>query len=136
MNLLAFATSALLLPAAALHLLWALGFWIPIRNEAQLARAVVGARGITRMPGAVPCALVAVALFFAALLPHLSWFPYRHLLLSSFAMVFLLRGAAAYLPIWRAMVPEQPFATLDTRLYGPLCLIIGASLLILTVQGY
>jgi len=35
--------SAILIVIAALHLLWALGYWSPIRIEA--ARAVVGTRG-------------------------------------------------------------------------------------------
>lgn len=136
MSLLAYVLSTLLLIPAALHLLWAMGYWTPIRDEAQLARSVVGAPGITRMPGAVACALVAVVLFFAALLPHLVWFPYRNLLQSGFAAVFLLRGSAAFLPAWRRLVPEQPFATLDRRFYGPLCLLLGTGFLILTVKGY
>ncbi len=136
MSTLAFALSGLLLIPAALHLLWAIGFWTPIRDEAQLARAVVGAPGITRMPGALACAVVAVGLFFAALLPHLGWFPLRTQLLTVFGAIFVLRGGAAFLPAWRKLVPEQPFASLDRRLYGPLCLLIGTGFLILTVKGY
>ncbi len=136
MSLLAFAISSLLLIPAALHLLWAIGYWTPIRDEAQLARAVVGAPGITRMPSAVACAVVAVGLIFAALLPHLGWFPFRKLLLSLFAAIFLLRGGAAFLPVWRKLVPEQRFATLDRRFYGPLCLLVGTGFLFLTLKGY
>ena len=50
---LAYGASAALIVIAAVHLLWALGFWWPIKDEAALARAVVGTKGIDRMPGAV-----------------------------------------------------------------------------------
>ncbi len=124
--------SAVLIVLAALHLLWALGWWFPLAEERALARAVVGARGIERMPGAVPSSLVVVALLFAAAWP---WFGPSGLKTSGLAaltLVFLGRGAASYLPAWRRIVPEQPFATLDRRAYGPLCLALGAGFLILT----
>jgi hypothetical protein len=114
---------------AALHLLWAVGFWFPIRDEAALARAVVGARGITKMPGAGPCALVAMALVFLISVIHWPDVAARLWLLRAAAAVFLLRGVATYTPGWRGIVPEQPFARLDQRIYGPLCLVIGAGLL-------
>ncbi|TNF58522.1 MAG: DUF3995 domain-containing protein [Rhodobacteraceae bacterium] len=119
------AITILLIPAAALHLLWAIGYWMPLRDEAALSRAVLGRRDVARMPGAVPCALVAVALFFAALLPHWTWFPGRVPLLGLIAAAFVLRGLAAYAPPWRRLVPEEPFATLDRRYYGPFCLTLG-----------
>ncbi len=135
MTWLAVLISALLFVPAALHLLWAIGAWVPIRDEAALARATVGAPGISKMPGPVPCALVFVALSFAAALPHLTTFPLRTLLLPAIAAVFLLRGIAAYLPAWRKLVPEEPFATLDQCYYGPLCLVLGASFLLFTLTG-
>ena len=135
MTWLAVLISALLFVPAALHLLWAIGAWVPIRDEAALARATVGAPGISKMPGSIPCALVFVALSFAAALPHLTTFPLRTLLLPAIAAVFLLRGIAAYLPAWRKMAPEEPFATLDQRYYGPLCLALGASFLLFTLTG-
>jgi len=135
MTWLAVLISALLFVPAALHLLWAIGAWVPIREEAALARATVGAPGISKMPGPIPCALVFVALSFAAALPHLTTFPLRTLLLPAIAAVFLLRGIAAYLPAWRKLVPEEPFATLDQRYYGPLCLVLGASFLLFTLTG-
>lgn len=135
MTWLAVLISALLFFPAALHLLWAIGAWVPIRDEAALARATVGAPSITKMPGPIPCAVVFVALSFAAALPHLTTFPLRSLLLLGIAVVFLLRGIAAYLPAWRKLVPEEPFATLDQRYYGPLCLVLGASFLLFTLTG-
>ncbi len=135
MTWLAVLISALLFVPAALHLLWAIGAWVPIRDEAALARATVGAPGISKMPGPIPCSLVFVALSFAAALPHLTTFPLRTLLLPAIAAVFLLRGIATYLPAWRKLVPEEPFATLDQRYYGPLCLVLGASFLLFTLTG-
>jgi hypothetical protein len=124
------ATITLVLGAlAGLHILWALGVWWPIRNEAGLARAVVGRPGIVRMPGAVPSALVAVALMWAAAWPWLGpdLGPGRNRTgLAMLVLVFALRGVAAWLPQWRRIWPEPAFARLDRRYYGPLCLVLAA----------
>lgn len=135
MTLLATLLSLILLIPAALHLLWAIGYWTPIKDEVALARATVGAKGIDRMPPAIPCAVVAMALLFAAILPHIPAFPMHALLMSGAAAVFLLRGLIAYTPIWRKTFCEEPFATLDTRFYSPLILAIGAAFLTLRLQG-
>lgn len=129
------ALSGVLVVIAALHLLWALGFWWPIRDETELARAVVGGRGITHMPGALPCAIVAVALAFFASLPWTPLFPMQANLMFLIALVFLVRGAVTYLPAWRRLRPAEPFARLDRRVYGPLCLAIGAGFLFLVING-
>lgn len=122
--------SVVLIAVAAVHVLWGAGYWFPIREEAALARAVVGARGITHMPGALPCATVAVALLFLA---GALWWPtgsQRQSVLWLAAVVFLVRGIVAYTPFWRRIAPEQPFARLDRWYYAPLCLVIGVGLLI------
>ncbi|SIN79364.1 DUF3995 domain-containing protein [Vannielia litorea] len=124
--------SFVLVVLAALHLMWALGRWFPLGDERALARAVLGARGVEAMPGAVACALVVVALIFAAAWVWLPVHPVTVLGLAVLTAVFLARGAAAYVAAWRRLVPEEPFATLDRRIYGPLCLGIGAGFLILT----
>ena len=121
--------------AAVLHLAWALGLWIPLRDETALARAVVGSKGISRMPGAVPCAVVAVALAFVASLPWTPNFPFQPWLMAAAAFVFFARGTAAYVPAWRTLVPEPAFAHLDTRLYGPVCLFLGTGLTLLVFLG-
>ena len=136
MTALAFLLAAVLVALAVLHLAWALGHVTPMEDEAALARAVVGTRGITRMPGAVPCALVAMALTFCAILPLDPRIPGRALLMPVIAAVFLARGIAPYVPAWRRLTPEEPFATLDRRFYGPLCLGLGAVYLILTMKGF
>ncbi len=131
MTLLAVAVALVLLLAAGFHLAWALGLWIPIRDEATLARTVVGAKGIEKMPGAVPCALVAVALVFTASLPFTPHFPFQPLLLLGAGFVFLARGAATYVPAFRKLAPEPEFTRLDTRVFGPLCLGLGFCLMLL-----
>jgi hypothetical protein len=135
MTVVAQALSAVLALIAAIHVLWGIGLWVPIRDEAPLARTVVGAAGIERMPGAVPCALVAVALMAGI---TWIWLPpdgLRQLGLAAGAAIFSVRGVLAYLPVWRRLTPVQPFATLDRRLYGPLCLLLGAGFLALFIEG-
>ena len=138
MTFLAVILSAVLAAVAALHLLWALGFWWPIRDEAALARAVVGARGIRRMPGAVASSLVVVALLFAA---RWVWLllTVEHWLVTlvglGIAGVYLLRGAASYLGLMARVSPEEPFATLDRHWYAPLCLVLGTGVLLLALAA-
>ena len=122
---LALILSFVLVAIAALHVLWGIGYWLPIKDEAALARAVIGAAGVDRMPGAVPCATVAVALLLAVMC---LWWPpgvWRTLAVGAIGAVFFVRSAAAFIPVWRKLTPEQPFATLDRRYYGPLCLALG-----------
>ncbi len=131
MTILAFGLSCILVVIAAIHLLWALGYWWPLHDKARLARAVVGTKGIESMPGAVPTSLVTVALLFAAAWP---WFPesgLRSAGLLLLALVFQARALAAYAPPWKRMSPEQPFRRLDETLYGPLCIVLGLGFMLL-----
>ncbi len=117
--------SVVLLALSVLHVMWGIGYWFPIQDEAALVRAVAGFSGAEEMPGAVPCALVAVALFMAV---SCLWWPpgpFRFLALIVIGAVFVARGAAAFTPVWRKLTPVEPFATLDRTYYGPLCLVIG-----------
>lgn len=135
MTALALIFAVVILALSLLHLLWAIGFWFPIRDETALARAVVGTPNVRRMPGAIPCAVVAVALMFVASLPFTPAFPGQILFLAGAAVVFGARGGLAYSRIWRDRLTEQPFADLDRRYYGPLCLAIGLVLMIFVVSG-
>ena len=131
MTFLALIASAGLVVIAAVHLLWALGYWWPIKDEAELARTVVGSRGIEKMPGAAACSMVVVALLFAAAWP---WFPdsaLKSLGLFAIAVVFQVRAAAAYAPIMKRLAPEQPFRRLDETYYAPLCIFFGMIFMIL-----
>jgi len=113
---------------AALHFAWGLNIWVPIRDEERLARTVVGAKGVTRMPGMIPCMLVAAGL---CVIIGAVWFPQftlTRLILWIATLVFLGRGVIAYTPLWRKMAPEEPFNTYDQRLYAPLCIALGLGL--------
>ena len=117
--------SAVLIALGVLHVLWGIGYWFPVEDEAQLVRAVAGFSDIEEMPGAVPCALVAVALFMAVTCLWWPPGPFRFLALAVIGAVFVSRGAAAFTPVWRKLTPVEPFATLDRKYYGPLCLALG-----------
>lgn len=139
MTMLAVLLAVLLLAIAALHLAWAAGSTFPAASERDLARMVAGFEGQEHMPPRPASALVAVALataaYVALALASLCAWPLWGWSLAAagiiLAFVFLARGVAAYLPAWRAKVPQEPFATLDRRYYGPLCLVIGAGFTLL-----
>ncbi|WP_411642180.1 DUF3995 domain-containing protein [Loktanella agnita] len=134
MMVLAILMSLILGAVALLHVFWGFGIWLPIRDEAALTRAVVGARGVTRMPGPIPCFLVALALgLVIAALWTQGWMISRIILWLAI-VVFLGRGLLAYTKHWRKMTPEEPFATYDRRIYGPFCLMLAAGLA-LTIFG-
>ena len=123
--ILALVLSFVVILIATLHILWGIGFWFPIEDEGALVRAVVGFSDAEEMPGAVPCALVGVALNMAVVC---LWWPpgaFRFLMLALVGTVFALRGAIAFTPFWRKLTPVEPFATLDRKYYGPLCLALG-----------
>ena len=128
---------------AALHVYWGFGGLWPAVDAGALARTVVGARGVQRMPSLTACATVAAVLIGVGTWPLLVvgvlppvW-PCWLLVATGMAIagVFLARGCAAYWPVWRRRVPEEPFATLDRSLYGPLCLALGLASLTLLWKG-
>lgn len=135
--------AVVLLALAALHAYWGLGGVWPGKDPASCARAIAGFRGITEMPGPGPSFAVAGALalvaFFALAQVGAVAQPLTPLLPTlgtlGAAMVFLGRGVAGFTPAWRKLTPEQPFATLDVRYYSPLCLAIGAGLVVLLFNG-
>ena len=112
---------------ALLHLYWALGGFWPA--------------GIRRMPpvwmtAAVVLALLAAALWplmWAALVPYA--LPQTLVVLGMWvlATVFLLRGIAGYTPVFGPDRVQEPFLSLNRRLYAPLCLVIGAGFVLLIV---
>lgn len=120
---------------AALHFAWGLTIWVPIREEAQLARTVVGAKGVDRMPGMIPCMLVVAGLLLVILSLWLPHYTVTRLVLWIATLVFFGRGVIAYTPLWRKMTPEEPFRSYDTRYYAPLCLVLGTGILITLLGG-
>lgn len=127
-----------LVAIALLHLAWGLGLPWPGADETRRVATVIGMRGVTRMPGLIPCLVVCAALLTVA---ALTWWQAKapgllpQLALLAAACVFLARGVAAWTPGWRAMAPQQPFARLDALVYGPLCLALGAGLVFIALRA-
>lgn len=115
---------------AILHTAWAIGLWVPLRDEACLVRAVVGAQGATRMPGPIPCALVASGLLVVIMSIIADPSAIRSVILIGAGAVLTVRGALAWIPFWRRMTPVEPFATLDRRVFGPLFFLLGVGILV------
>jgi hypothetical protein len=135
---------AQLLAIAALHAYWGLGGVWPARDERSLARMVVGSKGIERMPSRFACLAVAALLAGAAFWPfvltqRLAEFWPRWVTLGggvALAAVFLGRGAISFIPALRRLGPEEPFASLDRRFYGPLCMILGLLFVLLLMRHW
>ena len=133
--------SAVLGITGLVHLAWAFGSTFPYANEQALARAVVGRRGITRMPPMAASAFVALCLFgaslWALLLGRLVEAPVSDWLVAPgglvLAAVFLMRGVIGILPTFEQALPEQPFLRLNRLFYSPLCLLIGLAFFGLTL---
>jgi len=131
-TILAVLTFAVLGCIAALHAYWAFGGRWPGDDDISLARTVVGA---TVMPSSSLTLIVAVLILLAGLLPLVKVALVPGVMppaltqtgLILLAAVFGLRGLASYTPIWSRMHFEEPFATLDRRYFGPLCILLGAA---------
>lgn len=125
---------------AAIHILWAFGLRWPVESERGLVALVVGATGRTQMPGPVKCIGAAAAIFCAGLLalalahpialPGAAALPWAG---AAATLVFLIRGVAAYLPVWRRRFAQEPFATMDRNWYGPLCLLLATGFIVLMI---
>jgi hypothetical protein len=144
MIVLAFALSFVLLLVTALHVYWGIGGIWPGTDAASCARAVGGFRGVDQMPTPTACFAVAACLGLATLWPmalmgvFATPFALQGLALTAFliGLVFLARGIAGYTPAWRRLTPEQPFATNDLRYFSPLCLLLGAGFITLSVTQF
>ncbi len=138
MSTIATLEAGLLAAIAALHVAWGFGVRWPRRDEPALTALVVGYKR-DRMPPPRQCFITAAAIFAAAVVVALIAGSVRlpvapmRATLAGFGVtaVFAARGVAGYLPAWRARFPRQPFATLDRRVYSPLCLAIAATCAIL-----
>ena len=130
--------ASLLAAIAVLHAAWGFGVRWPRRDDAALTALVVGSQR-ERMPPPLHCFLAAGAIFAAAIVvaavSGVVRLPLRQGLVMLLGLgvtaVFAGRGIAGYLPVWRARHPREPFATLDRRIYSPLCLGIALSCTIL-----
>ena len=143
MQTLSILTATVLAVIAVIHTAWGLGIWWPINDETLLARAVVGAPGILKMPAPVACFIVVAALATVVVIVLMlgrvvgaAWIPKWFVLIGGFgaAAVFLARGAVGYLPFWARLTPEAPFRTYDFWAYSPLCLLIGGAIVVLMLN--
>jgi hypothetical protein len=140
MNMLISSLMFIALFAIALaHLAWSLGRTWPIRDEKLLAQTVVGFRDIERMPPrflsfALALASLAAGIFALALADHDSGGPAMSAAAILVSLVFLARGIVGYTPWWRALTPEPNFRLNDTRVYSPLCLLLGLGFIVLALM--
>ncbi|MGH1412865.1 MAG: DUF3995 domain-containing protein [Pelagimonas sp.] len=134
----AIVSSFILTVLAGLHVAWAVGLTWPETSEQDLARRVAGFEGVDRMPPPAASALVALLLLLGChivlVVSGLSnafapdWIydlAIYDLAIWGMVAVFALRGGAIYTRAWRALTPVEPFATMDRRYYGPLCLCLA-----------
>lgn len=126
-----------LLAISMVHFMWAFGSTWPVSDPQTLARTVVGTKGVKRMPSRFLTALVAIAVLAAGIWVLAMTDPSDSIILTlggaGLALVFVGRGVAGFTSAWRALVPEEPFATFDKKLYSPLCLAIGAGFIALVI---
>lgn len=126
-----------LLAVAMVHALWAFGGTWPAGDTKLLARTVVGTKDIEKMPSRVLTLLVAILVFAMGIwaLSMSDPTPDTPLTFGGavLCLIFLARGIAAYTPQWRALTPEEPFASFDKKVYGPLCLWVGFGFAFLTL---
>jgi len=123
-------TFVVLFCVSGLHAYWAFGGRWPGEDDVSLARTVVGTR---EMPSASLTLVVAALVLLASLLPLVKIAPVPSILppvltqtgLALLTAVFGLRGLVTYTLIWRRKAFEEPFATLDRRYFGPLCILLG-----------
>lgn len=133
---LALLLAATLLALAGIHLYWGFGGRWPGHDEASMVEHVVGRTRGMRAPGLLASVAVALALaaggaLVAATLTSTAWDPWLKAARWVLFVVFAGRGLAAYVPPVFRYAEGTPFATLNRRAYGPLCLAIALGILVL-----
>ena len=98
------------------------------QQRVALARAVVG-DGRRHMPPPIACIAVSAVLAFVALWPLCVAAGVTDLPVPQTSVtiggVFVGRGLAGFVPRWRELFSDEPFATRDRRYYSPLCIVLG-----------
>ena len=133
---LALILAATLFALAGVHLYWAFGGRWPGHDEASMVEHVVGRTRGMRAPGLAASVAVALALAIGGALVLGSqvttpWDGWLQAARWGLLAVFAGRGLAAYTPPVFRDAEGTPFATLNRRAYGPLCLAIALGLLVL-----
>jgi len=85
---------------------------------------------LSELSGAAAVVAVMMGGFSESVPDSKPWLAPAGLLL---AVVFLGRGIAGVLPAVERAAPEQPYLSLNRRIYSPLCALVGASFLFLTL---
>ena len=120
--------SAVVFALSFLHFQWGRGITWPEKSEEALARAVVG-DGRRHMPPPIACIAVSAVLAFVALWPLCVAAGVTDLPVPQTSVtiggVFVGRGLAGFVPRWRELFSDEPFATRDRRYYSPLCIVLG-----------
>lgn len=129
-----------LLTVSIAHFLWSVGSPWPIRDPELLSRTVVGNPNIKRVPRLASFVVAVLVLIAAIIGVSLADRQSGGILLTlagvGLALIFGARGIIGYLPAWRARFSLEPFATLDRRIYSPLCLVVAACYLILVISRF
>ena len=126
-----------LLTVAIAHFLWAIGSKWPIRDPQLLAHTVIGVPGVTRVPRlasfVVAVLVLAAAGIGVALADATSGGLPLTLAGAALTALFAARGVVGFTPAWRKRFSLEPFATLDRRIYSPLCLVVAACFAVLVI---
>ena len=133
---LALLLAAALFALAGIHIYWGLGGRWPGHDETSMVEHVVGRTRGMRAPGLVASAAVALGLAVggALVLASLTTTPWDGWLKAARWVLFVVfagRGLATYAPPVFRYAEGTPFATLNRRAYGPLCLAIALGILVL-----
>ncbi len=125
-----------LLAVSMVHMAWAFGATYPVKDEKMLARTVAGFKDIEKMPPRLASFAVSLLALGAGIWGLALTDPSTSIILTAggilLALAFLGRGIIGYTRRWRELTPEEPFATLDKKIYSPLCLFLGAGFLTLS----
>jgi len=125
-----------LLAISIVHMAWAFGATYPVKDEKMLARTVAGFKDIEKMPPRLASFAVSLLSFAAGIWALALTDPSPSPLLTAggilLALAFLGRGIIGYSKRWRELTPEEPFASLDKKIYSPLFIFIGTGFLTLS----
>jgi len=130
---------------ALLHIYWGFGGLWPAETVRDLIDTVMGDSRMTAMPpmGAtlIVAALIATAGYIALERAKIAqWLPRWMSTMGTWVLfaVFALRGVSSFLfaggVYGNSVTLSEPFATYDVWIYGPLCLLIAAGFLFLSLK--
>jgi hypothetical protein len=128
--------AAALVALSGLHLYWGFGGRWPGHDETSMVEPGVGRTRGMRAPGLLASTAVALALaaggaLVLASLTSTGWDGWLQAGRWILFAVFAGRGLATYVPPVFRYAEGTPFATLNRRAYGPLCLAIALGILVL-----